>query len=92
MRVCVTDLNGVTLMNGVRVDVAVVLAVPVPIEAVAVFEELMVRVVLTLAVPVLESAGVEVTDVVYTFDTVILDVPDTLADPEDVFDGRILDV
>jgi hypothetical protein len=79
-------------MNGVRVDVAVVLAVPVPIEAVAVFEELMVRVVLTLAVPVLESAGVEVTDVVYTFDTVILDVPDTLADPEDVFDGRILDV
>jgi hypothetical protein len=93
VRVPVTDLRGVRVPNELSVDVAVVLDVRVLIgEAVIVFEELIVRVVLTLAVPVLDAVGVEVVVTVNPFDTVILEVPETLAEPEDVFDGRILDV
>jgi len=90
--VSVIDLRGVRVPKELSVDVAVILDVRVlKEEAVIDFEELIVRVVLTLAVPVLESAGVEVTDVVYTFDTVILEVPDTLDELEDVLDCRTLD-
>ena len=73
VRVCVTDLRGVRVPKELSVDVAVVLDVRVLIaEAVIDFEELIVRVVLTLAVPVLDIMGVEVVVSVKPFDTVSL--------------------
>lgn len=65
VRVLVTDLRGVRVTKELRVDVAVFFDVRVPKEeAVIDFEELIVRVVLTLAVPVLDAVGVEVVVVV----------------------------
>ena len=91
LRVGDTLRNGVLVEKGEGVDVLLSLEVEeLVVEAVVVFEELIVRVVLTLAVPVLELVTVDVVVSVYIGVTVPLGDFDILDELVDVFDGRTL--
>jgi hypothetical protein len=86
-------INGVVVLNGEKVPVELLLELAeLVVEPVLVFDGAMLRVLLTLAVAVLELVELDVVVIVYTGVTVPLGVLDILDEPEDVFDGRILAV